>query len=335
MCRGMAVGCVAGRPVPAIRRRESLTGVEQPSTADRRQVRADRACCRARGGGAQALAVLGTVAAAVAVVTGAGTPLTLASRRRTALAERPLAPSISSYSTFSPSFRERNPSPSMQLKCTKTSCPASLSRKPKPFFESNHLTIPVDISPTPTGRAPIETCRAAPSKTPERSHSARTAVLLTGRGAGLPTQTLPCWSFPSIGSTEMKVASHGPSPGAARCATFRTCSTCPDDVIRPVAQLRLWESKQEFNDLTYLQRKMGESLRLRSLTNGAGGPLPLELQRRGRRCGAGGGADRPHRCLGRARGRGPLLVRRLRVRGAASGSRTAPRAARALSRLRV
>src|SRR5947208_3555225 len=64
-----------------------------------------------------AFAVAAEAADAEAVMA-AGMPLALVSMRRTALAERPLVPSISSYSTFSPSLRERKPSPSMQLKCT-------------------------------------------------------------------------------------------------------------------------------------------------------------------------------------------------------------------------
>src|SRR5688572_13244635 len=63
--------------------------------------------------------------------------------RLTLLADRPLGPSTSSYSTASPSLSDRNPSPSITLKWTNTSFPLGLRMNPKPFFTSNHLTVPV------------------------------------------------------------------------------------------------------------------------------------------------------------------------------------------------
>src|SRR5436305_3797377 len=63
--------------------------------------------------------------------------------RRTFRACRPLAPSDGSYSTSSPSFNDRNPLPSMLVKCTNTSLPSGLTRNPNPFLTSNHFTVPI------------------------------------------------------------------------------------------------------------------------------------------------------------------------------------------------
>src|SRR5687767_3996755 len=56
----------------------------------------------------------------------------------------PLAPSVTSYSTFAPSASDLKPSPWMLLKWTKTSFePSSGVMKPYPFSSLNHLTVPV------------------------------------------------------------------------------------------------------------------------------------------------------------------------------------------------
>src|SRR5918996_4269725 len=58
----------------------------------------------------------------------------------------PLAPSVTSYSTFAPSASDLKPSPTMLLKWTKTSFePSSGVMKPYPFSSLNHLTVPVAI----------------------------------------------------------------------------------------------------------------------------------------------------------------------------------------------
>src|SRR5262249_44529969 len=79
--------------------------------------------------------------------------------RRTFLASSPLGPCSCSYSTVSPSLSDRNPSPSMVLKWTKTSFPSALSKNPNPFFQSNHLTVPVGITVLPVrGTTWVQKC---------------------------------------------------------------------------------------------------------------------------------------------------------------------------------
>src|SRR6185503_17304022 len=62
----------------------------------------------------------------------------------TLVAWGPLGDSPSSYSTFVPSARVRNPSPEMPEKCTNASLPPSSGvMNPKPFSSLNHFTTPV------------------------------------------------------------------------------------------------------------------------------------------------------------------------------------------------
>src|SRR6056297_1795875 len=59
----------------------------------------------------------------------------------------PLAPSVTSNSTFWPSARLLKPEPVSALKCTNTSLPpSSCEIKPKPFASLNHFTVPVVVA---------------------------------------------------------------------------------------------------------------------------------------------------------------------------------------------
>src|SRR3712207_6208808 len=73
----------------------------------------------------------------------------------------------------------------MLLKWTKTSLPSGLMMKPKPFFESNHLTLPVGIASSHTKRrpraldVPDETCderRQREERTPWPAQTTRGAL---------------------------------------------------------------------------------------------------------------------------------------------------------------
>src|SRR5467141_3716522 len=88
---------------------------------------------------------------------------------RTLAACGPLGPSCTSYSTFWPSARLRNPSDWMAVWWTNTSLPpASGVMKPKPFASLNHFTVPLGIlhSPAQNGAVVWWVTYAAPAPAP-------------------------------------------------------------------------------------------------------------------------------------------------------------------------
>src|SRR6266403_50087 len=88
---------------------------------------------------------------------------------RTLAACGPLGPSCTSYSTFWPSARLRNPSDWMAVWWTNTSLPpASGVMNPKPFASLNHFTVPLGIlhSPAQNGAVVWWVTYAAPAPAP-------------------------------------------------------------------------------------------------------------------------------------------------------------------------